>query len=317
MSHRVEEKKRIAVLLEPRPILAKLRQNIFLLSLGGYIAILAGWYAYNGVLFQFSLGLWALALLPLTLMLGRSSQFLKELTPFLVLLLSYEALQGVAGSLALTPVIHPTATSSVIAYDGFYQDVQSSLLSPKLTDVMTFMYGLHFPLIMAAAVTLWYSNKILYKGYVYSLIACSYVSLMLYIIAPSAPPWYNGIVTNLLANASAQTGSPGIVGEMARIGSLIESDKLAAFPSLHAAYVVLFGYFMVKLKKIFALFSIPIVAGVLFSTIYLGQHYLADLVSGISIAAVCALGATRLIRKQRASADHGSMVLRSVTTPTL
>ncbi|MBO0887999.1 phosphatase PAP2 family protein [Candidatus Bathyarchaeota archaeon] len=296
------------MLLEPRPILAKLRQNIFLLSLGGYVAILAGWYASNGVLFQFSLGLWALALLPLTLILGRSTQFVKELTPFLVLLLSYEALQGVAGSLALTPVIHPTTSSSMMAPNDFYQNVQSAFLSPKLTDIMTFVYGLHFPLIMLASVTLWYSNKTLYKGYVYSLVGCSYVSLMFYIIAPSAPPWYNGIVTNLLANTSAQTGSPGIVGEMARIGSLIESDKLAAFPSLHAAYVVLFGYFMIKLKKIFALFSIPITAGVLFSTIYLGQHYLADLVSGISIAAVSALGATRLIRKQRTSADNGSIV---------
>lgn len=288
------------MLFEPWPILAKLRQNLFLLSLAGYVTILAGWYAYNGVLFQFSLGLWALVLLPLTLVLGKSAQFVRELTPFLVLLLSYEALQGVAGSLALAPVIHPAPSASIMISARFYQDFQSAFLSPKVTDAMTFLYGLHFPLIMAASVTLWYSNRILYRGYVYSLVACSYISLLFYILAPSAPPWYNGIVNNLLANASAQTGSSGILGEMASIGSLIESDKLAAFPSLHAAYVVLFGYFMIKLKKIFALFSLPIVAGVLFSTIYLGQHYVADLVSGISIAGICALVITRLLRIQRA-----------------
>lgn len=249
------------------PFLSKLRQNAFFVILGCYAVVLMIWYAYNGVLFQFSLGLWALGLLPLTFFLGKSKQFVRELTPFIVLLLSYEALQGVAGSLSVTPVIHAAAASGIVVQPGFLQAVQSAFLSPDLTDVMTFMYGLHFPLIMAGAFLFWYSDKTIYKRYVYALVACSYVSLLFYIAAPSAPPWYNGVVTNLLTNTSIQVGSSGIIGEMARIGSLIESDKLAAFPSLHAAYVVLFGYFTIKLKKIYALFSAPIMAGVLFSTI--------------------------------------------------
>jgi len=264
--------------------------------LGAYAAILVAWYAYNGVLFQFSLGLWALAFLPVTFLLGRSKQFVRELTPFIVLLLSYEALQGVAGSIAIAPVIHASPTSTVVAPYGFYQAVQSAFLSPDLTDVMTFLYGLHFPLIIIAAVLFWYSNRTIYRRYVYSLVAVSYVSLIFYVIAPSAPPWYNGVVTNLLATTSAQAGSTGIIGEFAKIGSLIESDKFAAFPSLHAAYAVLFGYFTIKLRKIYALVSVPIVGGILFSTIYLGQHYIVDLVGGIAIAAGTVFIMTKTIR---------------------
>lgn len=284
--------------LENRPVLAKLRTNAFFIMLGGYALVLVGWYAYNGVLFQFSLGLWALAFLPITLILGRTKQFARELTPFIVLLLSYEALQGVAGSIAIAPVIHPVASAAVVAPYGFYQAVQSALLSPDLTDLMTFLYGLHFPLIIVSAVLFWYSNRIIYKRYVYSLVAVSYVSLLFYVIAPSAPPWYNGVVTNLLANTSAQAGSSGIIGEFAKIGSLIESDKFAAFPSLHAAYAVLFGYFTIRLKRIYALFSVPIVGGILFSTIYLGQHYIVDLVGGIAVTAGAIFLMTRLIRQQ-------------------
>lgn len=283
---------RIIVFPENRLILAKLRQNAFFTLLGVYAVTLVIWYAYNGVLFQFSLGLWAIGLIPVTFVLGRSTQFVRELTPFLVLLLSYEALQGVAGSLAVTPVIHATATTT-----GFLQAVQSAFLSPDLTDVMTFLYGLHFPMIMIASVLLWYSSRILYKGYVYSLVACSYISLLFYMIAPSAPPWYNGVVTNLLANTSSQVGSSGIVGEMAKIGTLIESDKLAAFPSLHAAYAVLFGYFTAKLNKLYALVSVPVVAGILFSTIYLGQHYVIDLVGGIIVAAASVFLTARILKR--------------------
>jgi membrane-associated phospholipid phosphatase len=286
------------VFLETRPFLAKLRSNAFFLLLGGYAGVLVAWYAYNGVLFQFSLGLWALAFLPVTLVLGRTRQFARELTPFIVLLLSYEALQGVAGSLAITPVIHAAASSTTITPYGFYQAVQSAFLSPDLTDVMTFLYGLHFPMIIIASVLLWYSSRTLYKRYVYSLVAVSYVSLLFYVLAPSAPPWYNGVVNNLLANTTAQAGSSGIIGEFAKIGSLIESDKFAAFPSLHAAYAVLFGYFTIKLKRIYALLSVPIVGGILFSTIYLGQHYIIDLVGGIGVAAGAVFLMTRIIRKQ-------------------
>lgn len=283
---------------ENRLILAKLRQNAFFALLGVYAVTVIIWYAYNGVLFQFSLGLWALGLIPVTFLLGRSTQFVRELTPFLVLLLSYEALQGVAGSLAVTPVIHATASTT-----GFLQAVQSAFLSPDLTDFMTFLYGFHFPMIMVASVLLWYSSRVLYKGYVYSLVACSYISLLFYMIAPSAPPWYNGVVTNLLANTTQQPGYSGIIGEMARIGSLIESDKLAAFPSLHAAYAVLFGYFTVKLNKLYAFVSVPIVAGILFSTIYLGQHYIMDLVGGVAVAAASVVITTYILKRRTSLSD--------------
>jgi len=62
----------------------------------GYGAVLILWYAYYGVPFSFSLGLVFLALLPVTLPLGKTTQIVKELTPFIVLLMSYEALRGVA-----------------------------------------------------------------------------------------------------------------------------------------------------------------------------------------------------------------------------
>ena len=77
-------------------------------------------------------------------------QFVKELTPFIVLLMSYEALQGVAGSLTLAPVIHHTGSG--VSY-GIIEAIQSAFLSPDLTDVMSLLYGLHFPLPSTSANT--------------------------------------------------------------------------------------------------------------------------------------------------------------------
>src|SRR6266581_6452661 len=97
---------------DAKPLLVRLRENAFLVMPAGYGVVLILWYAYYGVLFSFSLGLVFLALPPLTLLLGRRAQFVKELTPFIVLLMSYEALQGVAGSLTLAPVIHQAGSGT-------------------------------------------------------------------------------------------------------------------------------------------------------------------------------------------------------------
>jgi membrane-associated phospholipid phosphatase len=65
-----------------------------------------------------------------------------------------------------------------------------------------------------------------------------------------------------------------------------ESDVVAAFPSLHVAYVTLFSIFMFKLGRKYGFASLPITGGVYFSVIYLGQHFLVDLLGGITYAAI-------------------------------
>ena len=67
--------------------MVKLRENAFLVMPASYGTVLILWYAYYGVLFSFSLGLVYLALLPVTLLLGKATQIVKELKPFIVLLM--------------------------------------------------------------------------------------------------------------------------------------------------------------------------------------------------------------------------------------
>src|SRR5947208_14957485 len=109
---------------------------------------------------HFHSGLSSLALLPLTLLLGSSAQFVKELTPFIVLLMSYEALQGVAGSLTLAPVIHQAGSGS--SY-GIIEVVQCAFLSADIMDVMSLFYGLYFLLVIGSAILVWYSIRVFYQ----------------------------------------------------------------------------------------------------------------------------------------------------------
>jgi membrane-associated phospholipid phosphatase len=276
-----------------RSVWISFRSNPLLILSAGYLSVLLLTYIRYGIVFQFSLGIISLAVLPVTLVLGQTARFLRELSPFLLILLAYEALEGLAGTVWVAPVVQivgPRGLSS----QSWVTMIQTTFYSPFLTQLTTVFYSLHFLLIVVSAVVLWYSNKFLYNSYMSSLVICSYVSLIFYVLFPTAPPWYNGVATNLL-QTSTTSSSQGLVPSLIQFGEMIESDKLAAFPSLHAAYAVLFCYFTMKVKRIYGLASVPIMIGVLFSTIYLGQHYLVDIVAGAGVAIASTFIARRLV----------------------
>jgi membrane-associated phospholipid phosphatase len=131
-----------------------------------------------------------------------------------------------------------------------------------------------------------------------ALVISSYASLIVYVLAPSAPPWYMGVATNLLQTNTSVQASPNLFSKVVTYSAMIESDPLAAIPSLHAAYITLFCYFAIRLRTLYGLVSVPITAGVLFSTVYLGQHYLIDLAAGGAVAALATLASTRIAKRQ-------------------
>ena len=99
---------------------------------------------------------------------------------------------------------------------------------------------------------------------------------------PTAPPWFVGVASNLIQNS-------GLGSTTAYLGPLtpfFQPNYFAAFPSMHAAYMVICSYFLLKIDRRPGAVSILILGGVLFSTLYLGQHYLIDLMAGVAYALV-------------------------------
>jgi len=216
----------------------------------------------------------------------------------MVLLLSYEALQGIAGYIASSGNALSLAQidQSVWGFNltGF---VQSAFNSEDLTYVASFLYSLHFPLVIGSAVVFWYTDKKTYSKYVFALLLTSYLSLATFVLMPTAPPWYSGAALNVVGNASGPLS--GFFNGIAQISRAIESDKFAAFPSLHGAYAILFCYYMIRSRFSLIFVALPLTAGILFSTLYLGQHYLIDLVGGGVYAAISVIVVEKYLRRKK------------------
>lgn len=255
-----------------------------------YVSVLIVIYLRYGFLFQFTLGAVSLAVFPAISYVGKSREFLRNSAFFVMLLLTYEALQGITGLLVNTGSVLSLAgfDRAIVGFD-LSAYVQSTFYSTLTTLASNFFYSLHFLLIVAALVLLWFKDKSLYRRYAYAMVLTSYLALLTFVLVPTAPPWFSGTVQNLVASGAKML--PAGLQNVQQALLAIESDKFAAFPSLHAAYATLFAFYTVRLDRKYALVALPILVGVYFAIIYLGQHYIVDLLGGVaySMGAVVAI----------------------------
>jgi membrane-associated phospholipid phosphatase len=260
-----------------------LRDNLYILPPLGYSVAMLTYYIAFGKLLQFLPILFFMAAIPVLAILGSSRDLARSWLPFVSILLSYEALAGVVGSYASSKVVFSLYPIDKSLW-GFNLTgwVQSTFYSPDMTQVTSFFYTLHFPLVVITSATLWYFNRQLFGKYTAVMIITSYAALATFILVPTAPPWYQGVAVNLYQSSGAAV----LPNALSSAISMIESDQFAAFPSLHTAYATIFCYFMIKLDRRLAFIVIPVTAAILFSTLYLGQHYLIDLIGGAAYALV-------------------------------
>jgi membrane-associated phospholipid phosphatase len=268
-----------------------LRDNLYVLPAFGYGGAMLAYFLLYGKLLQFLPVLFFLAAIPVMALLGSSKGMARYWVPFISILLSYEALAGIVGSFAASRAVFSLYPIDKLFW-GFNLTgwVQSTFSSTTMTEVTSFFYTLHFPLVVVTSATLWYFRRPLFGKYMVAMVITSYAALVTFILLPTAPPWYQGVAVDLYQS----TGSSVLPNAMSSAISMIESDKFAAFPSLHTAYVLIFAYFMIKLDRRLAFVAIPVTAAVLFSTLYLGQHYLIDLIGGAIYALIPCLIAERL-----------------------
>ena len=268
-----------------------LSANLYFMPPIGYSVAMLGYYIAFGKLLQFLPIVFFLAAIPVLSLLGSSRGMARSWLPFVSILLSYEALAGVVGSYASSKVVFSIYPIDRLLW-GFNLTglIQASFYSPVVTQVTSFFYTLHFPLIVITSAALWYFNRQLFGKYTAAMIITSYAALVTFVLLPTAPPWYENVALNLYQS----TGGSVLPNALSSSISMIESDQFAAFPSLHTAYAVIFAYFMIKLNRRLAFVAVPVTAMILFSTLYLGQHYLIDLIAGTAYALVPCFLVSRL-----------------------
>lgn len=223
---------------------------------------------------------------------GRTKSFLRDWVPFIALLLGYEMLRGFA-DIAGFPIHVADMVNLERSIFGFIPGVelQKFFFNPNHIapwDILaTIIDFLHFPLPLLVAFYLWIHDKKAYWKFVIALLFLSFSGFLTFLIFPAAPPWYAAqndhlihiykIIDYVIAHYGAQWNISTIYHEL-------NPNPVAAMPSLHSAYPWLaflaLRNFSKKIGYIFLVY--PILVWI--SVVYLGEHYVIDVIAGIIYA---------------------------------
>lgn len=155
----------------------------------------------------------------------------------------------------------------------------------------TFIHWSYFVIPHAVAVFLWWKHFPLYRRYLLSLGLLLTLGLGLYFLLPSNPPW-------MAPESVNSPGAPTVLRIMEPIGKRLggglyqagysvagESNPIAAMPSIHFAVTFLLVMASYSFKKRWQVIAWGYAVSMGLALIYLGEHYVVDIIAGGTITA--------------------------------
>jgi hypothetical protein len=226
-------------------------------------------------------------LLPLTLLDGQPKKFIKQWAPFYLLILLYDCFRGMADDLAsrveYMRLIHweKCLFFGNIPTIWLQQKFHSQLAGPLGYALAAFYFG-HFLLPIAFLYWTWRKNQRAFLCFMSCLCVLSLAGFITFFLFPAAPPWlasaqgYLPPVQKMILSHIAN-----LSGHLPNIYISMNANPVAAFPSLHAAYPLL--WFLCGWKyfsKKAAILLLVNVLGVAFAIVSFGEHYVIDVWAG-------------------------------------
>ena len=243
---------------------------------------------------------------------NRLPRLVVDWSPFVALLLIYDLLRGYADGLLFPARELPQIRFETLFFGRPAPTVwlQSHLWHGadhiRWWDYLAwFVYLTHFVATLLAAAALWTFAHDRFRRYAWMVCTLTLAGFATYVLYPAVPPWM-----------AAQHGELGkanrivpVVWEHVPIGHFGElfehgvhyANNVAAMPSLHAGYALLFSLFLwpivpVWCRPLLALYPVTMA----WALVYTGEHYVVDCLAGwlYAIGAYVAVNAV-LDRRRR------------------
>jgi len=168
------------------------------------------------------------------------------------------------------------------------------LVSPALTQVMSFCYAFHMPMpmIVLGFIYLW-RERALFVEAIDGFVCMMTLGLLGYILVPGVGPRY------LLAPLYTHALDSGALTQMSEAVVSVLRVPRDIFPSLHAAASALVLLYAFRASRALGLALLLPTLGNWISTLYLRYHYGIDLVAGFLLVPIVYQG----VRRERAAAQ--------------
>lgn len=233
-----------------------------------------------------------LVLLAVFVVFGQGRAFLLRFAPFVILLLAYDSFRSIADQLNTYVNFSPMINFDRWLFNGALPTnaLQSWLWHGSLQwydFYFYFLYTLHFVMPILLAVLFWKLRPKLYWPFVTVLVVLSFAAFFTFIIFPAAPPWMASDMQYIphVQHISTDVWQAMGIDNPSVVYHRISPNPVAAVPSLHSAYPLLFVLFLARAfgwRRMWWTMLYPISMWI--GVVYLGEHYVFDVLLGILFA---------------------------------
>ncbi len=218
--------------------------------------------------------------------------FMRDWLPLIGLLVTYELMRDLVPLVGVAPRdlmglerwLGEGSEATLALQAAFYQPSQVSLMD----FFSSVVYFLHFVLPAVVGVYLWFDDRHRFQLFAASLLAVSFLAFLTYVALPTLPPWlgHPQDVHKVIDETIHKLRIPGwLVG----VYSDRDYNVEAAFPSLHSAFPLIAAVHVWarnwRLGVVLALWTLIVWV----SVVYLGEHYVVDVMGGVAYAVVAML----------------------------
>lgn len=169
--------------------------------------------------------------------------------------------------------------------------LQERLYEPGNASIRDFVlitiYGSYFVVPHLFAAVLWIWRRTEFPLYVFAVLGMYYVSLLGFFLVPTAPPWLAATQGHLpnIHRIVQETITDVEPGAYERGHQVVGVNDVAAVPSLHFAATLLVVLVLWRILPDTRVFGALYAALMGLALVYLGEHYVTDIVIGGVVAA--------------------------------
>jgi len=215
-------------------------------------------------------------------MMGRKGALFYHLSPILFIALIYDSLGD------FIQYLHRDIDPLLIRIDFSIFGVHPTLwmerwIVPWFTDVMSLAYVSYYFLPVTLIVVLYGKDQMAeFEISVFVLTFGYYLSFVGYILFPAIGPRFT------LAHLQTVPLEGSLLTDLVRDGlNALEHNKRDCMPSGHSQIVLMALYLAHRYERLLFYIFLPVICGLILSTLYLRYHYVVDLLAGGAVAVGC------------------------------
>jgi len=221
--------------------------------------------------------------------LGRKGALFYHFSPILFIALIYDSLGD------FIQYLHRDIDPLLIRIDFVTFGVHPTVwmerwIVPWLTDIMSLAYVSYYFIPVTLIVVLYGRDRMAeFEMSVFVLTFGYYLSFVGYILFPAIGPRFT------LVHLQTVPLEGSLFTDLVRDGlNALEHNKRDCMPSGHTQIVLMVLYLAHRYERLLFYIFLPVICGLILSTLYLRYHYVVDLLAGGAVAVACIMAGPRL-----------------------